>query len=170
MPRELFRRTVPRGSSIGFIGQSERTVIDMGFDYEQQKAYDIGISGENQFISGMAGVGKTYVLKKIIQYWREQGKKVIVCAYTKRAAINIDDAAGMTIFEAFNAYPQGLVFDQQGLKRLSKSPAWNADVVIVDEISMCPKSLFSYICMVIRRISHDNGYKRISLIVSGDFL
>lgn len=139
------------------------------FDINQQYAYDMAISGENVFVSGMGGVGKTYVIKAAIDYWRKNGKKVTVCAYTKQAALNLDSDSGVTVFNAFNTYPDGLRFDEAGLKRLRKSIAWNSDIIIVDEISMCSKSLFSYICTAIRQIGLQKDYKKIPLIVIGDF-
>lgn len=142
---------------------------NMKFDSEQQRSYDAATSGNNLFISGVGGVGKSYVIKSIAERLRSEGKKVVICAFTKNAAINIE-GAGMTIFNAFNTYPSGLRFDELGLKRLKKSLAMDADVIIIDEISMCSKDLFTYVCKAIRHISWINDQKPIQLIVSGDFL
>ncbi len=67
------------------------------FDNDQQYAYDMAVSGNNVFISGMGGVGKTYVIKAAIDYWKKNGKKVVVCAYTKQAALNLDSDFGVTV-------------------------------------------------------------------------
>ena len=138
-------------------------------DKKQIQALNWAITGENTFISGFAGVGKSAVIREIINEMRTAGKKVVVCAFTRRAALLLDDG-GVTIFKAFNTFPGGLEFDEQGMRRLLDSFASEADVIVIDEISMCSKGLFSYICKAIRKISKEKGYKDIQLIVSGDFL
>ncbi len=142
----------------------------MNFDIDQKKAYESAISGNDVFISGGGGVGKTYVIRSIIDDLRAKGRNVITCAYTKYAALNIEPENGLTLYKAFNTFPKGLVVDdEQGLKRLRKSPAMNADTIIIDEISMCSKNFFTFISKAIRRISFENNYKPIQVIVSGDF-
>ncbi len=135
---------------------------------KQLEAFKLITLGKNVFLSGVAGTGKSKVLQEAIKELRSRGKRVVVCAYTRKAALNLDDE-GLTIFKAFNTYPNGMKFDNEGLFRLYQSPAAHADVIIVDEISMCPKSMFSYICLAIRRISFKNGCREIPLTASGDF-
>ena len=141
----------------------------MPFDVKQKRVYELALAGNNQFVSGGGGVGKTYVVQEVIDELRKQGRNVLVCAFTKLAALNLDPQNGLTIFKAFNTYPKGLSFDDAGLKRLRRSSAMNADVIIIDEISMCSKGLFSYVSQAIRTISYEKGYKNIQLIVLGDF-
>ncbi len=137
-------------------------------DKNQKRAYDIAMSGDNVYIAGVAGAGKTYVLKKIIADLRSESMNVVVSAFTMQAALNIDDD-GKTIYKIFNTYPKGLDLEGEGMKRLKDSPAYSADVIIIDEISMVSKSLFEYICEAIRIISWKNN-QEIQLIVVGDFL
>ena len=141
----------------------------MYFDNEQLIAYKMGISGEHLFISGMAGTGKSHTVKAIASYWKQKGKNVLFCSNTKQAALNLD-ANGLTIYKAFNTFPGGLQLDKAGIKRLKNSAAYKADVIIVDEISTCPKHLFSYIARAIKRIESERKYGgKIILIVIGDF-
>ena len=51
-------------------------------------------NGENLFITGGAGTGKSYTLQKL----RKKYKNSIVCAPTGVAALNVD---GLTIHKAF---------------------------------------------------------------------
>ena len=141
----------------------------MCFDFDQKRAYDSAVFGNNVFISGGGGVGKSFVIRSIIDDLRANSRNVVTCAYTKYAALNIDPVNGLTIYKAFNTFPKGLVDDEQGLIRLRKSAAMNADTIIIDEISMCSKEFFTYINKAIRRISLENNYKNIQIIVSGDF-
>lgn len=138
------------------------------FDKEQQEAYDIAMSGKSMYIAGVAGVGKTCLVKKIIKDLRERGKRVEVAAPSQGAALLLD-SNGVTIHGLYNTYPGGLSFDISGTNRLHKSKAMEADVVIIDEISMCGGQLFTYIYKASYLISKAKG-KKIQLIVIGDFL
>lgn len=142
----------------------------MEFDKDQSLVYSHAMQGDSLFVSGGAGVGKTFVIQKTISDLRAAGKNVIVSAYTMAAALNLDPDNGMTILKAFNTFNDGLKFDEEGLRRLRRSAAYKADIIIIDVISLCSASLFTYICMAIRRISMEHEYKDIPLIVLGDFL
>ena len=45
------------------------------------------MQGSDIFITGGGGTGKTYVLKKVYQLFRERGFSVAVVAYTAQAAL-----------------------------------------------------------------------------------
>mgnify|MGYP002792006012 CR=1 FL=1 len=62
---------------------------------EQQKAYDAMCAGENVFLTGNAGTGKSFIIKKFIE---EHKKRTVVCAPTGIAANNI---GGVTLHRAF---------------------------------------------------------------------
>ncbi len=142
----------------------------MGLDKEQQRAFNIGISGENMFLSGMAGVGKTYVMKRVIEHYRKENKNVLVCAYTKMAALNLDPNSGETIHAAFGALPGKIgLKEPDAVKRLIQSPAAGADVIIIDEISLCSKFFFSFIADALELIERVTE-RHIPIIVMGDFL
>ena len=53
---------------------------------EQQKAYDAMCAGENVFLTGNAGTGKSFIIKKFIE---EHKKRTVVCAPTGIVANNI---------------------------------------------------------------------------------
>ena len=74
----------------------------MPFDVKQKRVYELALAGNNQFVSGGGGVGKTYVVQEVIDELRKQGRNVLVCAFTKLAALNLDPQNGLTIFKAFN--------------------------------------------------------------------
>lgn len=42
---------------------------------EQQKAFDLMLTGKNVFLTGNAGTGKSYLLNEFIKYQEKQKKK-----------------------------------------------------------------------------------------------
>lgn len=66
--------------------------------YEQRTAVDeiLGSTNSLRFLHGMAGTGKTsYVLKACVKAWQKQGYEVIGAAPTGRAAIELEESAGI---------------------------------------------------------------------------
>ena len=72
----------------------------------QEYAFNRFLAGHNLVISGDAGTGKSYLLKKIIEYLRKNNKNVMVCAPTGVAALNVK---GVTLHRAFKIPIQALV-------------------------------------------------------------
>lgn len=127
----------------------------MSFTESQQMAYDAMMSGENVFLTGEAGTGKSYVIQEFI---KEKKKDVLVCAPTGIAAINV---GGITLHKAFRL-PLGTLYPNVRIKARSVVEA--AKTIIIDEISMCKIDTFSVISYILRRTK-----KHKQLIVVGDF-
>lgn len=101
---------------------------------EQKKAYEIIMSGKDAFITGGAGTGKSYLLNKIISDLKRMGKQVMVCAPTGMAALNID---GATIHRTFGYGKEPCITEKFKLVIRAPKVIRSADVIIIDEISMC---------------------------------
>lgn len=129
---------------------------------DQRIAFDYMMTGENVFVTGEAGTGKSFVINKFIKEMEVQNKNILVCAPTGIAAINI---GGVTIHRCFQA-----PIEPKVNKRISKVPkaVLEADIIIIDEISMCRIDLFDYVTRVIMK-AEENCLKRKQLIVVGDF-
>lgn len=112
---------------------------------EQEKALALLESGENVFLSGEAGTGKSFVLNEFIR--RVRGKNVIVCAPTGIAAINI---GGSTLHRVFEI-PIGLLKPKQYNSKPSEAII-KADIIVIDEISMCRFDTFEYVINTIRNV------------------
>lgn len=132
---------------------------------EQKKMFDIMTSGnDNIFLSGRAGTGKTTLINEYIKYAMSHKMNVVVCATTGIAAVNIK---GVTCHRFFKI-PIGFVAS----KPTYNSNLMNADVIIIDEISMCRVDMFDYIADSIIATNNSRqakGKKPIKLIVVGDF-
>ena len=133
---------------------------------EQKYALSVLKSGANVFFTGNAGTGKTTVLTKFIDEYREEGKNVIVVAITGVAAININGATAHRTFRI----PLGPVVDNpKNINKVLK----DCDCLIIEEISLCRMDIFDYIMKQIlsinakRKKSNEKG--DIQIVVSGDF-
>ena len=111
----------------------------------QWKAFDtLKQAGAKQimsFLSGEGGVGKSTLVRLLVQQWRSDGYSVIVMASSAKAARLID---GHTVHSACGLDPTTGRFEQsriegsQGQDRF----VWlaKADIVVIDEISMLTTS------------------------------
>lgn len=66
---------------------------------KQQEIFEKAVEGKNLFITGSAGVGKSYLVNEIVNRFNEDGKRVIICASTGIAARTI---GGYTLHHQFH--------------------------------------------------------------------
>lgn len=89
------------------------------------------------FLSGEGGMGKTTLVKLLVQYWRSCGKKVLLCASTAKAARLIN---GHTAHHAFRLRSSDGGFVEANLSHDQQSRHWawlrTRDIIVIDEISM----------------------------------
>lgn len=124
--------------------RSQETTISL--DADQQAAIDAALNGESFFLTGSAGTGKSFVLKRIISILRNKGLSVVVTASTGCAAVAIQ---GCTIHSASGV---GLGLESlKDLKRIARGKKHvrdkllKPDVLIIDEVSMLDSVLFEKI-------------------------
>lgn len=147
---------------------------------DQQSAMRALKSGQNVFLTGKAGTGKTTILNRFIEWAIENKKNMIVCASTGAAAQRITATKACTIHRAFGLKKEPIVLPPKKAKKEIAA----ADIIIVDEISMCRIDLFEHIAYAIqlanaenqnreqrlaRKEKRDPVFKAIQLIVTGDF-
>jgi ATP-dependent DNA helicase PIF1 len=139
----------------------------MKFTADQEKAFELIMSGMNVFVTGGGGVGKTHLLRTVINACRHKHKKVMVCAPTGSAAVLIK---GATIHRAFDI-PSGCTINEKTMKIMTRTTPslYRADMVILDEISMCRMDLFDAVANSLAKAEAKTG-RRIQLVVFGDFL
>lgn len=110
----------------------------------QQEALDIMLSGQNCFLTGEAGSGKTWLTQEYIRLLRQDSKTVIVTAPTGVAAINIWWATLHSTFRVFGMYPTKRTVRSQKI-------SWTqVDAIIIDEISMVGPDILDQIDHVLR--------------------
>lgn len=133
---------------------------------EHEKAFEIVMTGTDCFITGGGGVGKSHLLRTIVNAFKKKGKQVVVTAPTGAAAVLIK---GSTIHRTFGI-PSGACINEKTLKIMTRTTEAlrKADVVIIDEISMVRMDLFDAIFASLKKAEEKSGIHK-QLIVFGDF-
>lgn len=138
---------------------------------KQSTALDILKTGQNVFLTGQAGAGKTYVLNQYIRYLRAHKIAVAITASTGIAATHINS---MTI-HAWSGMGIKDSFDTDDYKRLKRRQALieriqDTKVLIIDEISMLHAKQVDLLDEILRTIKeNDEAFGGIQVVFSGDF-
>ncbi|MFA5368862.1 MAG: PIF1 family DEAD/DEAH box helicase, partial [Candidatus Paceibacterota bacterium] len=128
--------------------------------------------GENVFLTGSPGTGKTFLLNKFIDYLKDKKIKVGITASTGIASTHI---SGVTIHSWAGIGIANNINDPYIKKFLKgKNPKWkeirNTEVLIIDEISMLDSRRLSLVDEVCRAIKDPFlPFGGLQTIVCGDF-
>jgi len=141
---------------------------------EQKDAFDKYIAGENVFITGPGGAGKTHVIKQIVEHATINEKVFKVCALTGCAAVLL--MCGAITLHAFAGIGLATgtidqVVDKVVKNRYKRSNWQKIDILIVDEVSMLSLKIFKILDIIARKIKKKPNvpFGGIQLIFSGDF-
>lgn len=133
------------------------------FTSDQADAFRALMSGRNVFLTGEAGTGKSFVLNAYLEECEMMDKKVLAMAPTGIAALNL--RKGATIHRSLGIKPSFCDPDEELGK--PRSVLMEADVIVVDEISMVRIDLFERMAKMIIAAKRASGTKQI--IIVGDF-
>lgn len=145
----------------------------IGFSKEQQYAFNKFRLGENLFITGPGGTGKTHLIRHMVRYMDENTIKYQVCAMTGCAAVLLGNGAktlhswsGMGLAkDPKEKVIQKIVFNKKVTSSIKKTR-----VLIVDEVSMMSKKIFEILDGSLRTIKRvDAPFGGIQIIFTGDF-
>ena len=130
---------------------------------EEQKEAIKQINNNNVcVITGGPGTGKTTIIKAIIDLYKYNEMKPVLCAPTGRAAKRMTETTGIeakTLHRLLEIGSFSSSENQNNNTNLSVTPI-DADIIIVDEMSMVDIFLMNYLCRAIY-----NGTK---LVLVGD--
>ena len=116
---------------------------------EQTDAVMYSLTKGVSVITGGPGTGKTTIVKCILEMFKQQNKKVLLCAPTGRAAKRLTETSGMeakTIHRALEMNPS----ENEGFFHRNENNPLDADVVIIDEMSMVDVALFYHLLKALR--------------------
>lgn len=136
---------------------------------KQQTALTILESGSSVLLTGEAGSGKTYVLKKYIKLAKNSGKVVAVTATTGLAATHL---SGTTI-HAWSGIGVHDTLPREFFQKMSKQRRdviKKTDILIIDEISMLHDfrlDMINEVCKTVRE--NDLAFGGIQVVLAGDF-
>lgn len=129
---------------------------------EQKNALDKMLNGENIFLTGEAGTGKSFLTSAFIEALNKQERSFIITAPTGVAAINI---GGTTLHKMFGLKTE--LYCNKEPKSVSEVVK-SADVIIIDEISMCRIDIFEYVIKEIK-LSEKLTKTKKQVVLIGDF-
>ena len=130
---------------------------------EKQREAVIAVQEHNVcVITGGPGTGKTTIIKTIIEMYKQEEKKVVLCAPTGRASKRMSEATGEEAKTLHRLLEIGKTSSDelQNIDPNVEVEPLDADVIIVDEVSMVDIFLMNYLLQAI--------YKGTKLVLVGD--
>ena len=136
--------------------------LDIILSEKQKEAVELINENNVTIITGGPGTGKTTIIKTIIEIYKEKKYKIILCAPTGRAAKRMTETTNQEASTLHRLLEIGKIDEESLYKRNNdyKGAPIDADVIIVDEMSMVDTFLMSYLLQCI--------YQGTKLILVGD--
>jgi len=126
--------------------KQEEKNIDIVLSEKQKEAIKLVNDNNVCVITGGPGTGKTTIIKFIIELYKNEGKKVVLCAPTGRAAKRMSEATGEEAATIHRLLCLGKVEETLSMERVDyQIEPVDADVLIIDEMSMVDVFLMNYI-------------------------
>jgi ATP-dependent DNA helicase PIF1 len=140
---------------------------------EQQYAYSKFVKGENLFITGPGGTGKTRLVKHLIEYAHSINKPFPVCAMTGCAALLLNCNA--TTLHSWSGIKLARGSKDAIIRAVIRNPNANkvwkkAKGLILDEVSMLSRKIFEIIEEIARIINRTStAFGGMQVVFTGDF-
>lgn len=144
-----------------------------GLSQQQQDAFQKIAKGENVFITGPGGTGKTFMLKRIHEYNNRVGKKLVVTAMTGCAALLLECNA--KTLHSWSGIKLAKGPNEDIIEKVLRSGYYKknwkkAQGIIIDEVSMMSQKIFEIIEQIARIIKKNNQpFGGMQVIFIGDF-
>jgi ATP-dependent DNA helicase PIF1 len=145
----------------------------MNLSKEQSLVFEKYKIGENLFITGVGGTGKTKIIQLIANDAKEKEKKFQVCAMTGCAAVLLNCKANTLHSWAGIGLARGSINDviSRVIKSRFRRKNWNSiELLIIDEVSMLSEKLFIILDTIAKIIKkNQKPFGGIQIIFAGDF-
>ena len=145
----------------------------MNLSIEQNLIFEKYKKGENIFITGVGGTGKTKLIQYITNHAKFLEKKIQVCAMTGCAAVLLQCNANTIHSWAGLGLARGS--KEEVVNRVIKSKIrrknWNSvELLIIDEVSMLSEKLINILDIIGKKIKKIlKPFGGIQIILAGDF-
>jgi ATP-dependent DNA helicase PIF1 len=141
---------------------------------EQRIAFDKFKRGENLFITGSGGTGKSKLIQEFVKYSNDSGKCIQVCALTGCAAVLLENCNAITIHSfsgiGYMNVPDDKILDKVYRNFRVKKMWKEVDILVIDEVSMMSKRMFELLEKIGRMLRKKTGFfGGIQVIFTGDF-
>ena len=116
---------------------------------EQSDAVLASLNKGVSIITGGPGTGKTTIVRCILEMFKQQGNRVLLCAPTGRASKRLTETSGIeakTIHRALEMNPA----DGEGFFHRNENNPLDADIVIIDEVSMVDVTLLYHLTKALK--------------------
>jgi ATP-dependent DNA helicase PIF1 len=141
---------------------------------EQRYALQLFQEGENVFLTGPGGTGKTMLIKLFMEDALSRNKKIQICAMTGCASLllnckarTIHSWSGLQLAKGPN---DKIIFRMLNNKKAVQS--WKSiDILVIDEVSMMSCKIFEILDLAARKIRNQfsKPFGGVQIIFSGDF-
>ena len=130
-------------------GEAARQAAESsGFELadDQRRALDVLLGSPVAVLTGGPGVGKTTIVRCLVDLLRRHDRRFALAAPTGRAARRLAEATGSEASTLHRLL--GLLPGETGLRALRDEPL-DVDVLVVDEVSMVDVELMSEVCQAL---------------------
>jgi ATP-dependent DNA helicase PIF1 len=144
------------------------------FSNEQQLCFEKYLNGENLFITGPGGSGKSFLIKNIVKHAETNNKNIKVCALTGCAAILLEcRATTLHMFSGIgfaNKKNEEIIEELFTTKRYKLKNWRKLEILIIDEVSMMSLKILLLLDTIAKKFYRNNNpFGGLQVIFTGDF-
>ena len=136
----------------------------------QDEALQTLMAGNNVFLTGKPGAGKTHTVNRFVDYLKSRGIRYAVTASTGIAATHIGGTtihswAGLGIKREITEDVLEKILNNEYTVRRIQDP----QVLIIDEVSMLDATMINNINYVMQQVRGDGPFGGVQIVLVGDF-
>jgi ATP-dependent DNA helicase PIF1 len=141
---------------------------------EQQLCFEKYLSGENIFITGPGGSGKSFLIKNIVKHAEAHNRNIKICALTGCAAILLEcKATTLHMFSGIgfaNKKNEEIIEELFTTKRYKLKNWRKLEILIIDEVSMMSLKILLLLDLIAKKFyRNSNPFGGLQVIFTGDF-